>query len=81
MLHLGYTTFTYKTRQKNKTVKKGGLVLKIMHNSCETNLPVKMAAGLKSLLITFSKKSMLFQDFFVRLESPLKLKYLKILDH
>ena len=61
-------------KAKNETVKEGGLVLKIMHDSCETNLPEKMAAGLRSLLITFSKKSMLFQDFFVHLEGRKSLE-------
>ena len=60
-------------KTKNETVKGGGLVLKIMHNSCETNLPEKMAAGL-SLLIIFSKTSMLFQNFFVRPEGPKSLE-------
>ena len=49
-------------KTKNKTVKEGGLVLKIMHDSCETNLPEEMAAGLRSL-DNFSKKSALSRLF------------------
>ena len=62
VLHLSYSTFAYKTKQKNETVKEGGLVLKIMHDSCETNLPEKMA--FKTFL------------YALRVRSPLKLNYL-----
>ena len=74
MLHLGYTTFTYKTKQKNETVKEGGFSLENYAHSCETNLPEKMAAGLRTLLITFQAIYAISRLFFVRLEGPKSLE-------
>ena len=61
-------------KTKNETVKEGGLALKIMHDSCQMNLPEKMAAAEVSL-DNFLQEVCSFETFLyaLRVLSPLKL--------
>ena len=65
-------------KTKNETVKEGGFSLENYAHSCQTNLPEKMATGLRSL-DNFLQGVCSFKTFLyaLRVRSPLKLKRLK----
>ena len=59
-------------QNKKRNSKRRRFSLENYAHSCETNLPEKMAAGLRSL--DNFLQEVLFQNFFIRLEGPKSLE-------